>query len=920
MAIIKTPDQRVRVFISSTINELAEERRAARTAIENLRLIPVFFEAGARPHPPRDLYSAYLDQSHIFLGIYWNSYGWVAPGADISGLEDEYRLCSNNKPKLIYVKRSDERQSRLNDLLADIEKSETACYQFFETADELQKLIENDLSVLMSEIFENALSEQNHPVITETKSVSNIREKIIEIPTLNTELFGREKDIEKITELLSKPGVNLVNLLGAGGTGKTTLGIYIGSLLKDNYADGVVFVPLAPISDYKLVGSVIAKLLGLNDSGKQPIEVTVADFLSDKKMLLILDNFEQVIEASKFVSQLLLTCPGLQIIVTSRTSLHIRNERIYNLNTLELPDTLNETQSENLHKYPATALFVDRALQVNPSLDLNEDNTSAIIEICRRMDGLPLAIELAAARTRYFQPAALMSRIEKTLDLVSKGHKDLPERQQTLRGAIEWSYNLLSEDTKRVFRQLGVFKRHWTLESADVVINDGSASIDVEEMTERLLDVSLIKPVLQFYTAEPRFNMLQTVHEYARELLDASEEATEVKIRFANHFKELCKQSEEHLWGRNAEAWLDKLEHEYHNIQESYYIFIHKDQLEDAWQIFAIMCSYWTIRGGFSETMQWMEDGGLNNPDIHNRTDISDETKAWTFTWAGYSKLFLFQFDQGFGLLQEAEKIAEEIGFEKALAFALMFDGCYGAYLYREDAVLKAEKALALCEKINNRLALGMFHVWSTEFYRQQGQPEKIISSLEVAHNIASEDGNIYIHGAVYLLKYTMQISDINQKINWEEIIQNAKQMYSIFPEKGFYGLKSAAKLILSYACLKMNRVEDAIAASIEGLEYSRHAGEMESNIYGSMTATTILYLQDKKEEAFVTWGALNQFIETSGYPLVGASLMQFEDTAKLIEQEASFPLFMQKINDGRKLRLEEAIITSLNVIKQSEL
>jgi hypothetical protein len=157
MAIIKTPDQRVRVFISSTINEVAEERKAARKAIENLRLIPVFFEAGARPHPPRDLYSAYLDQSHIFLGIYWNSYGWVAPGSEISGLEDEYRLCGNKKPKLIYVKQSDERQDKLKELLSDIERSESACYQKFSTAEELQKLIENDLSVLLSEIFENAL-------------------------------------------------------------------------------------------------------------------------------------------------------------------------------------------------------------------------------------------------------------------------------------------------------------------------------------------------------------------------------------------------------------------------------------------------------------------------------------------------------------------------------------------------------------------------------------------------------------------------------------------------------------------------------------------------------------------------------------------------------------------------------------------
>ena len=188
MAIIKTPDQRVRVFISSTINELAEERQAARQAIENLRLIPVFFEAGARPHPPRDLYSAYLDQSHIFLGIYWNSYGWIAPGSDISGLEDEYRLCGNKKPKLIYVKQSNERQDKLKGLLEDIEKSDSACYQKFSTAAELQKLIENDLSVLMSEIFENALLGERALDNNSSAELNIELKRIVEIPNIRSHI------------------------------------------------------------------------------------------------------------------------------------------------------------------------------------------------------------------------------------------------------------------------------------------------------------------------------------------------------------------------------------------------------------------------------------------------------------------------------------------------------------------------------------------------------------------------------------------------------------------------------------------------------------------------------------------------------------------------------------------------------------
>ena len=331
MAIIKTPDQRVRVFISSTINELADERKAAREAISNLRLIPVFFEAGARPHPPRDLYSAYLDQSHIFLGIYWNSYGWVAPGAEISGLEDEYRMCGNKKPKLIYVKKSEQRQERLNKLLADIEGSETACYQLFSDASELQRLIENDLSVLMSEIFENALIQGSTKKTDDEFETLITKKKLNTVPLIKSEIFGRDEDLKKLVELISKPATSLITLLGAGGTGKTTLSIHLGHKLIDDFDSGAVFVPLAPITDYKLVAPTIAEVLGIQDSGKQPIEQTIVDYLSDKKMLLILDNFEQVIGASKFISNLISSCSRLKMLITSRTSLHIRNEWIYNL-------------------------------------------------------------------------------------------------------------------------------------------------------------------------------------------------------------------------------------------------------------------------------------------------------------------------------------------------------------------------------------------------------------------------------------------------------------------------------------------------------------------------------------------------------------------------------------------------------------
>lgn len=915
MPIIKTPDQRVRVFISSTINELADERRAARQAIENLRLIPVYFEAGARPHPPRDLYSAYLEQSHIFLGIYWNSYGWMAPGVQISGLEDEYRLCGNKKPKLIYVKRSNDRQERLNQLLGDIEKSDTACYQQFGDAEELLKLIENDLSVLMSEIFENALLGTQFNQEFTVPTVEGVLLKKIELPNIRSEIIGREEDLRKIQILLTEKNTQLITLLGAGGTGKTTLSIHLGHALLDYYKHGVVFFPLAPVTDHRLVGSTMAEILEIQDSGKQPIEHTLTDYLIDKNMLLILDNFEQIVESSKFLGDILMRCKDIKMLVTSRTSLHLRGEHIYNLLPLALPEENQSVAPSALEQYPATKLFVERALEVNPGLEFTSENTVAILDICRRMDGLPLAIELAAARTRYFQPAALMQRIDKALDLVSKGQKDLPERQQTLRAAIEWSYNLLSADSQRVFRQLGIFKRSWTLEAADVILNDGITFCDIEAMTESLLDVSLIKPVLVNHSADARFNMLQTVHEYANEKLDQSDEGLATKLRYAQYFYELCRAADGKLWTRNAEAWLDKLEYEYQNIRAAFHIFVENQQFAPAWDIYAILSSYWTLRGGFSETRQWLESARFNDHDFYQQANIPPAIAAKGLTWSGYTQLFLFELDKGFQLLNEAEKIAEAHNDEYALMYAYMFDGCYGSYLCRPDAPEKMAKALAIAERRKDNLALCMYYCWSNEYYRQQGQHDLVNKNLTLAEQIATRDDNPYILGAIFILRFSL--ATLDPGVDWEKIHRKGQAMYNQLPTKGFKGLKAAALQGSAYALMQLDRLDEAGKLLYIGLEYCRVSGELESQVYGAMESAPFLKLKGYNQQAYQIRGALDSFITSSGYPLVGGSEAQYAFLKSIMEVDANSVQNRTWYEEGLNVRLEDAIVLALHALAE---
>jgi hypothetical protein len=313
--VIHTPDQRLRVFVSSTLQELADERHAARDAIEQLRLAPVMFELGARPHPPKDLYRAYLDQSDIFVGIYWQKYGWVAPDMSISGLEDEYDL-AHDKPKLIYIKApAPDREPRLKELLDKVRSDDRVSYKPFSTADELRELIENDLAMILTERFELARTETAAP-----------REpsEAVHPPTCCPAhaLIGRERELATLHDLLLSTDGGLITLTGPGGTGKTRLAVEAARRVLDHFADGAYFVALAPIRDSDLVAPTIAQTLGLRETlGSRSILVDVQSFLRDKQLLLMLDNFEQIVAAASVVSGLAQACAYLKIVVTSRAPL-----------------------------------------------------------------------------------------------------------------------------------------------------------------------------------------------------------------------------------------------------------------------------------------------------------------------------------------------------------------------------------------------------------------------------------------------------------------------------------------------------------------------------------------------------------------------------------------------------------------------
>src|SRR6516164_8211083 len=450
--VIRTPDQRLRVFVSSTLQELAAERQAVRDAVASLRLAPVMFELGARPHPPRQVYRAYLAQSQVFVGVYWQSYGWVAPGEQVSGLEDEYRLAAG-LPRLIYVKSpAPEREPRLAQMLAQIRDDADVSYQRFSDPGQLRDLVENDLAVLLSEQFQAAQPRSGGTGDARGAPPAG------PLPVPATPLVGRDRDAAAVRDLVMGEGARLVTLTGPGGVGKSRLAVEVAGRLGPGFVDGVRFADLTTVPAAELVAPAVAAALGLNTSGAQVISDVMA-YLRPRRLLLVLDNFEQVMGAAPLVADLLTAARGLVVLVTSRMVLRLSGEHEVQVPTLPVPDTTAGSAVAAVQQYAAVQLFVERARAVAPGFVLTSGNAAAVAEICRRLDGLPLAIELAAARVKVLPPQALLARLDDRMGLLTGGAVDLPERQRTLKTTLDWSFGLLPAGHQELFARLGAFPR-----------------------------------------------------------------------------------------------------------------------------------------------------------------------------------------------------------------------------------------------------------------------------------------------------------------------------------------------------------------------------------------------------------------------------------------------------------------------------
>ncbi len=529
------------------------------------------------------------------------------------------------------------------------------------------------------------------------------------LPVPPTALIGREDEMAHIETLLRRDDVRLVTLSGPGGSGKSRLSLQVAGGLRAVFAGCVFFVSLAPITDPLLVLPVIAQVLGIRDGAERDLMARVLETLQRRPVLLVLDNFEQVIGAAELVGNLLASCQGLKILVTSREVLHVRAEYEFAVPPLELPDPAHLPPLEELTSCSAIALFVQRVQAVKPEFRLTAANAREIVEICVRLDGLPLAIELAAARMKLLSPQTLLARLGKPLALLTGGARDVPARQQTLRNTISWSYQLLSVQEQRLFRWLAVFVGGCALSCAEAMCDRTGNAIDD---LASLVDKSLLRPAEQIDagSSEPRLLMLETICEYGLEMLTGSGEATEARQWHAEHFLQLAEEAVLELDGPLLTSWLNRLEQEHDNLRAALHRFLAAEtdtgQTTLALRLASALERFWVVRGYRNEGLTFLERA------LRGSSGVAPTVRAKALLVAARLSSMQSDYQRSTHLAQESLALFRELQDKRGIALSLNRLGI-AAWRQADFAMARVlmEEDLALYRELENpdRIAWSLF-------------------------------------------------------------------------------------------------------------------------------------------------------------------------------------------------------------------
>lgn len=605
------------------------------------------------------------------------------------------------------------------------------------------------------------------------------------LPVYLTPLLGREQEVQAASSLLQRPEVRLVTLTGPGGIGKTRLGVQVATQVAAHFTDGAYFVPLAPLIASDLVVPTIAHVLGIRDVGDWSLTERLKAYVYTRKLLLLLDNFEHLLQATPNLIDLLTSCPGVKVLVTSRAVLRVRGEYEFQVSPLALPDLNQLPAHDSFLQYAAVALFMQRVWAIKPTFQFTSTNAHSIAEVCVKLEGLPLALELAAARIKLLSPQALLARLQHQLRLLTYGASDVPERQQTLRNTIQWSYELLSPAEQYLFRRISVFVGGFTVEAAEYLYTAlGASAMNVLDSLTSLLDKSLVQSVEQG-EAEPRLFMLEAIREYGLECLMLNQEEEAIRQAHFNYYLTMVEKAGSHLNGVDQRRWLDLLEKEHNNLRAALQWSLERKDSEQALQLSGSLSWFWHLRGYQVEGRQWLDQAVARSEGV--------KSSLLVHVLHGATRLSLHQSDF-FETKAMAEKMlvmCRETGNRRYLAFALRRLGevaevkhNYAAAYSLFDESLEIFQALTstsrsdLVKGIRRNLAFGLFELGSVIGYQGDFARAHALAEEGLALFREQDDRTGIIFGLGHIVKILIAEGNYTRAYTLqEEAFSRAKEL-----------------------------------------------------------------------------------------------------------------------------------------------